>query len=325
MKRALVTGGGGFLGQAVMHALQQKGVDAISFSRHAHPTGAPHICGDISDATAVADAASGCDTVFHIAAKAGIWGAWEVYQRINVQGTQNVIDACHCHNIKRLIYTSSPSVVFDGHDMEGVDESVPYPTHYHAPYPKSKAMAERLVTAANGADLATVSLRPHLIWGPGDQHLLPRILAKGRSGKLRRVGSRDCLVDTIYIDNAAEAHVCAAMHLSIGSALAGRCYFISNNEPIPLWDMVNRMLAAGNIPAVTRTISPSTAYALGTAFEYMYQLFGISKEPPMTRFVAKELSTAHWFNTEAARRDFHFQPHISIDEGMRQLKQSLAQ
>ncbi len=325
MKRALVTGGGGFLGRAVVQVLQQKGVDVRSFSRHPHPTGVPHTCGDISNATAIADAASGCDTIFHVAAKAGIWGAWEAYQRINVQGTQNVIDACHAHGIKRLIYTSSPSVIFDGNDMEGVDESVPYPTHYHAPYPKSKAMAERLVCAANGKSLATVSLRPHLIWGPGDQHLVPRILAKGRSGTLRRIGTRDCLVDTIYIDNAAEAHVCAAMHLSIGSPVAGRCYFISNNEPIPLWDMVNRILDAGNVPAVKRTVSPTTAYALGTVFEYLYKLCQISKEPPMTRFVAKELSTAHWFNTAAAERDFHFQPRISIHEGMQRLKQSLGQ
>ncbi|MDQ6976091.1 MAG: NAD-dependent epimerase/dehydratase family protein [Mariprofundaceae bacterium] len=323
MRRALVTGGGGFLGHAIVHVLQQRGVEVLSFSRCHHDTGSRHICGDICDGQAVADAVSGCDTVFHVAAKAGVWGAWKEYEKINVQGTQHVIDACRTHAVQRLVYTSSPSVIFDGNDMEGVDESVPYPNHYHAHYPKSKAIAERLVCAANKADLATVSLRPHLIWGPNDQHLVPRILAKARKGALRRIGCRPCLVDTIYIDNAAEAHVCAAEHLSVGNALAGRSYFISNGEPIPLWDMVNRILVAGNIPPVNQTISANAAYALGTILEHAYRVLRVKKEPPMTRFIAKELSTAHWFNIAAARRDFNFQPRISIDEGMQRLAQWL--
>lgn len=323
MKRILVTGGGGFLGNAVVHVLQQRGLDVVSFSRQPHDTGVPHICGDLSDAQAVADAVKSCDTVFHVAAKAGIWGSWHIYEQVNVQGTQHVINACQKHHIKRLIYTSSPSVIFDGCDMEGVDESVAYPSHYHAAYPKSKAAAERLVLAANSKTLATVSLRPHLIWGPKDQHLVPRILAKGRSGALRRIGNKACLVDTIYIDNAAEAHVLAAEHLHVESPLAGRAYFISNDEPIPLWDMVNRILAAGNVPPVRRTVSPTAAYAVGGMLELFYHFLHIKKEPAMTRFMAKELSTAHWFNSQAARRDFNYRPHISIDEGMQRLQRWL--
>jgi len=283
MKRALVTGGGGFLGSAVVRALQQSGVEVVSFSRHAHHTPCLHQCGSLEDADAVSVAVAGCDTVFHVAAKAGVWGAWDEYQRINVQGTKNIIHACRHHGVQRLIYTSSPSVVFDGQDMEGVDESVPYPSHYHAAYPRSKALAEQCVLAANSDALTTVALRPHLIWGAGDQHLVPRILARGRSGKLRRIGDRPCLVDTIYIDNAADAHILAAKKLHKNSALSGRAYFISNDEPIPLWDMVNRILAAGGVAAVTKTISPTMAYGIGSALERIYGMLGINKEPPMTR------------------------------------------
>jgi len=327
IKRALVTGGGGFLGGAIARLLQQRGVEVVSFSRQQHASlavdGIHHCCGDLNDAAAVAAACTGCDAVFHVAAKAGVWGAYEDYERANVHGTRHVIEACHQHHISRLIYTSSPSVVFHGCDMEGVDESVSYPDHYSAPYPETKAIAERMVLAANDATLATVALRPHLIWGPGDQHLVPRIVSRGRSGRLRRIGQRPCLVDTIYIDNAAEAHVLAAEHLHQGSVVAGKAYFISNGEPIPLWEMVNRILGAADLPAEHRSISPKLAYGIGATLETLYRGFGVQYEPPMTRFVAEELSTAHWFNIDAARRDFNYCPRITIDEGIKHLAQWL--
>ena len=196
-------------------------------------------------------AIQGCDVVFHVAAKAGVWGAYADYYRANVVGTQNVVAACRKHDVRRLVYTSSPSVVFDGRDLEGVDESIPYPKHYDAAYPQTKAEAERFVLAANGADLATVALRPHLIWGPGDNHLVPRILERGRAGRLRRIGRANKLIDSIYIDNAADAHLLAADRLAPGSPVAGKVYFLSNNEPVPLWDLINRILATAGIPPVT--------------------------------------------------------------------------
>jgi len=211
-------------------------------------------------------------------------------------------------------------VVFDGSDMEGVDESVPYPEHFHAYYPQTKAQAEQCVLAANDKTLATVSLRPHLIWGPEDNHLVPRILEQGAKGALRKIGRRACLVDTIYIDNAAEAHVQAAEKLAIGSEVAGKAYFLSNDEPLPLWDVVNRILAAGNIAPVTKTISPRLAYAAGALLEKIYSLFRLPGEPRMTRFVARELSTAHWFDLSNAREDIGYSPKVSIDEGMRRLQ-----
>lgn len=322
--RALVTGGGGFLGKAIIRQLLAGGATVRSFSRHDYPQlttlGVEHSCGDLSDLPAVEAAVAGCDMVFHVAARAGVWGPFAEFYQANVIGTENVIQACRRQGVKRLVYTSSPSVVFDGNDMAGVDESVPYPEHFHAFYPQTKAQAEQLVLAANDQTLATVALRPHLIWGPEDNHLVPRILERGAKGALRRIGKRSCLVDTIYIDNAAEAHLLAAEQLDISSVVAGKVYFLSNGEPLPLWDVINRILAAGKLPPVTRSISPGLAYAIGTLLEKVYTLLSLPGEPRMTRFVARELSTAHWFDLGNARRDFGYSPKISIDEGMRRLQ-----
>jgi nucleoside-diphosphate-sugar epimerase len=325
--KALVTGGGGFLGKAIVRLLLARGDEVRSFSRTPHPElaslGVEHCCGALHDLAAVEAAVAGCDIVYHVAAKAGIWGPFADFYRTNVLGTQNVITACRRHGVRRLVYTSSPSVVFDGSDMEGVDESVPYPLHFHAPYPETKAAAEIFVRCSNGPELATVALRPHLIWGPEDNHLVPRILARGRQGALRRIGMRPCLVDTIYIDNAAAAHLLAADALAIGSQVAGKAYFLSQGEPLPLWEMVNHILAAGGLPPVTRTISPRLAYALGWTLEKTYAALRIKSEPRLTRFVVRELSTAHWFDISAAHRDFSYQPEVSLDVGMERLQRWL--
>ncbi len=198
--------------------------------------------------------------------------------------------------------------------MEGADESAPYPEHFHAFYPQTKAEAEQLVLKANDNTLATVALRPHLIWGPEDNHLVPRILERGRAGALKRVGRKDCLVDTVYIDNAAKAHLQAADKLDINSVVSGKAYFVSNDEPLPLWELVNRILATAEIAPVTRSVSPAVAYAAGWLLEKVYAWLKLSGEPRMTRFVARELSTAHWFDLSAARQDFSYSPEVSIDE-----------
>ena len=326
--KALVTGGGGFLGSAIVRQLRARGDSVRTFSRLAHPElsllGVEQCRGDLSDPTAVLEAVRGCDIVFHVAAKAGIWGGYQEYYHTNVAGTLNVIAACRAHHVGRLVYTGSPSVVFDGCDVEGGNESLPYPASYEAHYPHTKAVAEQLVLEANSSLLATVSLRPHLIWGPGDNHLVPRFLAKGKAGRLRRIGARPCLVDTVYIDNAAEAHLNAADRLRIGAPPAGNAYFISNGEPLPLWDMVNRILAAAGQPPVTRSISSGLAHRAGTLCETIWTVLRLSGEPPITRFLASELSTAHWFDITAARRDLGYQPRISIEEGLRRLKKSFA-
>lgn len=324
--KALVTGGGGFLGSAIVRMLRERGDEVRTFSRGNHHQlsllGAEQLRGDLANPTAVLEAVKGCDIVFHVAAKAGIWGDYRDYYRANVLGTKNVLDACRVHGVKRLVYTSSPSVVFDGSDVEGGNETLPYPASYEAHYPHTKAMAEQMVLDANSSFLSTVALRPHLIWGPGDNHLVPRIVAKARAGKLRRIGSRPCLVDTIYVDNAAEAHLNAADLLAPDAPLAGKAYFISNGQPLPLWEMVNRILGTAGVAPVTRSVPPSVAHVLGTFCEVLWKTLRLSGEPPMTRFVASELSSAHWFDITAAQQDLGYQPRVSIEEGLKRLKAS---
>jgi nucleoside-diphosphate-sugar epimerase len=321
--RALVTGGGGFLGGAIVRLLLLKGQRVRSVSRGRYPEldalGVEQVRGDLADEGVASRAAEGCSIVYHVAAKAGVGGRLGEYRRANVLATRLLLLACRAAGVRRFVYTSSPSVVFNGTDMEGVDESVPYPRHYHAHYPRTKAEAERLVLAANGPELATVSLRPHLIWGPGDNHLVPRILERGRQGRLWRIGEGK-KIDTTYIDNAAEAHVLAGERLEIGSPIAGRAYFISNDEPVPTWEMVDRILAAGGLPPVQRSVSPRLAYVAGWLMEAVYGVLWPDAEPPMTRFVAEELATSHWFDLSAARRDLGYVPRVSIAEGLRRLE-----
>ena len=202
------------------------------------------------------------------------------------------------------------------------NESVPYPEHFEAYYPETKAKAEQAVLAANGPDLATVALRPHLIWGPGDPHLVPRLLARAREGKLRRIGSRPVKVDVTYIDNAADAHVLAGEKLTAGAACAGKAYFVSNGEPVELWAFVDRILAAAGLPPVSRTVSVWKAKLAGRVLEWVYRALRLPGEPPMTRFVASQMSTSHWYDISAARRDLGYEPRVSVEEGLRRLAES---
>jgi nucleoside-diphosphate-sugar epimerase len=325
--RALVTGGGGFLGGVIVRRLRERGDKVHSLSRRHYPEldalGVTQHRGDVADSLVVARAATGCDIVFHVAAKAGVGGRYRDYYRANVLGTANVLAACRHHGISRLVYTSSPSVVFDGRDMAGVDESVTYPAHFEAAYPQTKAIAERMVLQANGAAVATVALRPHLIWGPGDNHLIPRILARARAGRLQRIGQENKLIDSTYVDNAADAHHLAAERLAPGAPIAGKAYFIAQGEPMPLWDLVNRILSAAGLGPVTRSIPTGLAFAASAVLESVYGLLRFEGEPPLTRFVVRELSTAHWFDLTAARRDLGYVPKVSLDEGLRRLQASL--
>lgn len=324
----LVTGGGGFLGTALIKMLVQRGLPVRSLCRRRYAQledlGVEQIAGDVADAPVVHRAIDGCQTVFHTAAKAGIWGSDQEYERINVQGTHNVIAACRASGSRRLIYSSSPSVVFNGRDMEGVDETVPYSARYEAAYPQTKARAEQIILAANSPELATISIRPHLIWGPGDNNLLPRILARARRGQLRKIGRRDPLIDPIYIDNAAEAHLLAADRLEAGSPIAGRTYFVTQGETIPLWNMINNFLKAAGLAPVKRSVSLPVAIAAGGFLELAYVLSRRGHEPPMTRFLARQLSTTHWFNIDAARRDLGYHPRVSIAEGLERLEHWLS-
>ncbi|MCG3128185.1 MAG: 2-alkyl-3-oxoalkanoate reductase [Phycisphaerae bacterium] len=320
--RALITGGGGFLGRAIAERLLAGGHELRSLSRGDYPElramGVETRRADLADADAVRSAASGCDVVFHVAARAGLWGPYASYYDANVRGTEHVIDACRAAGVPRLVYTSSPSVVFNGSDLENADELLPYPDEYLAHYPRTKAVAERLVLRAADARLRTVALRPHLIWGPRDNHLVPRILA--RAARLRRIGRADKLVDSTYVDNAAEAHVLAAEALDRKpEVVSGRAYFISQGDPRPVWWLINAILSAGGKPPVRRTIHPRLARWLARGCELACGLLRLRGEPPLTRFLVEELTTAHWFDLSAARRDLGYEPRVSIDEGLDRL------
>ena len=322
--RVLVTGGGGFVGRAVAERLLGRGHRVRCYSRSAYPDlaarGAEVVRGDLTDARATAAACAGCDAVVHAAALVpGLPEAAHRYQAVNVGGTEAVIAGCRVHGVPRLVFTSSPSVVFGGHDLCGVDESVPYPKRYDSPYARTKAEAERAVLAANDGALATTALRPHLVWGPGDAHLVPELIARARAGRLVRVGRGPFRVDVTYIDCAAEAHLLALEALSPGGASAGHAYFISQGEPVDLWQFVARLLRMAGAPPVRRRVPRWLALAAAGAVEGAYRIAARAAAPPLTRFLVREISSSHWFDIGAARRDLGYRPPVSIDEGLRRL------
>jgi nucleoside-diphosphate-sugar epimerase len=265
-------------------------------------------------------ATEGCDIVFHAAAKVDPWGAYKPFHRTNVVGTENVLTSMRRNGVPKLIFTSTPSVVHSGGDLAGVNESEPYPEHFEAAYPQTKAMAEMAVLAANDNQLSTVALRPRLIWGPEDTNLVPQLIARARAGQLRLVGDGSNLVDTVYIDNAVDAHLLAADRLAPGAPCAGRPYFISNGEPWPMKEIINGILATAGLPPEERSVPLAAALAAGAVFENLHKVFPNREGPRMTRFVARNFSSAHWFDISAARRDLDYDPRISIDEGLARLR-----
>lgn len=327
--KALVTGGGGFLGQYIVEQLVARGDRVRAIGRNRYPQldalGVETLQGDLRDAAVARDACSDIDVVFHTAGVAGIWGPRDYYYGINTQATINVVAGCYHHRVPKLVYTSSPSVTFDGTHQRGVDESAPYPERWLCHYPHTKALAEQHVLAANGKDgLMTCSLRPHLIWGPRDQHLIPRLLARARSGRLRRVGDGNNIVDMIYVENAAEAHLQAADAMQPTAAVRGRAYFISQGEPVNCWGWINDILDLAGVPRIKKSISAPAAQRVGAIMETVYRVLRIRSEPPMTRFLAAQLSTDHYFDIRRATEDFGYSPSISTAEGMRRLAAELS-
>lgn len=323
--RMLVTGGGGFLGQALCRGLLAEGHDVVSFNRGRYEAleraGVAQIQGDLADRDAVVHAASGCDGIFHNAAKAGVWGSYDSYHQPNVVGTENVLAACRENNVGKLVYTSTPSVTHRAtHPVAGgTADQVPYGDDLKAPYASTKKRAELAVLTANGPTLATVALRPRLIWGVGDNQLLPGLVARAQAGRLRIVGDGENLVDSTYVDNAADAHLAAMRHLAPGAACAGRAYFISNGEPRTMKETVNGLLGAVGIPPVSKRLPFRAAYAAGAVLEACWRTFPLGGEPPMTRFLAEQLSTVHWYDMAPARRDFGYRPAVTFDEGLARL------
>jgi len=318
--RAIVTGGGGFLGRFIARRLKEEGYEVTVIGRNFYPflekEGIKSVKQDICDKKGLIERFKGFDEVYHCASLTGISVLPELFYRINVEGTANVIYACKANNIKKLIYTSSPSVVYAGKDEELIDETAPYPEKFLAPYPYTKAIAEQMVLTANSETFYTVALRPHLIFGQEDTNLIPRLLEKARKGRLVQVGEGNNIVDLTYVKNAADAHVLCGKLLAKNSRINGKAYFITNNEPVNLWDFINRILKGSGLPQVEKKISLKKAYIIGYVFEILYKVLKLETEPPLTRFLALMLGTSHYYSIENARRDFGYTPVVSMDKAL---------
>jgi nucleoside-diphosphate-sugar epimerase len=323
----LVTGGGGFMGMALIKRLIADGHRVVSYSRREYPLhwalGINSIQADIRDYDALETAVRNMDMVFHLAAKVGIWGEYDDYYSVNVTGTENVIKACQRQGVRGIVFTSSSGVVFNGSDLEGIDESYPYPEHHGSHYSATKALAEQLINEANSEQLKTISLRPHLVWGPYDSHLVPGVLKRAATGRLRRIGDQEHFIDTTYIDNMIDALMLAAEALGSKPEAAGRNFFITNGEPARVWDFVNSIIQiAGHAPVQKKIPERVALFAAGMS-EWFHRKLNLKTEPFMTRFSIRELCTNHWFDISNAREILGYQPKISYAEGFKHLKEYL--
>jgi len=318
--KTLVTGGGGFLGRYIVEQLVARGDEVTVFARGHYPEleqiGAKLIRGDLQDEAAITKACAGMEAVFHVAAKAGYWGSWESFYMPNVIGTQNVITACRQQGVPKLIYTSTPSVVANHQSRAGSNESLPYPARFESYYPQTKAMAEQMVVEANSAELLTVSLRPHIVFGPRDTQIIPRLIERARAGRLIQIGDGTNKIDVTYVEDAARAHLLAADALRPGAPVAGSVYFISQDQPVTLWPWINDLLGRLGVPPVQRKISLSLARTLGGLLEFGYRTFGLKGEPRLTRFLANELALSHYYDISRAKRDFGYKPQLSLEEAV---------
>lgn len=318
----LVTGGGGFLGTYIVKALLARDHKVTSMSRqsyiHLDELGVKTLQVDISDLSQLSEVdLNEFDAIIHTAAFAGVWGDKDKFYKINYEGSKNIFDLALKYKIKYFIYTSSPSVVFGEDDIENGDETIEYPNKFFTDYAKTKAMAEQYILNKNNNEIQCISIRPHLIWGPGDPHLIPRIIQKARRGKLKQVGTGENLVDIIYVENAALAHVNALEAMVKNPELKKEAYFVGQETPVNLWEFINQILQINKIEAVGSYIDFKKAFYLGYFLEFVFKIFGILKpEPPMTRFVALQLAKSHYFSHKKAENDFNYLPQVSIKEGL---------
>lgn len=313
--KALVTGGGGFLGRYIAEQLLQRGYQVSVLCRNAYPElsaqGIEVIQGDVTDSDSVARAVEYQDMVFHVAAKVGYWGRYQDYYDTNVKGTQHVIESCQKHRVRKLIYTSSPSVTMNNIDIFNGDETLPYPSKYYSNYSATKAIAEQMVLKAHKTDgLHTVAIRPHLIVGPRDNHLLPRLLEKANKGSLKQIGPGTNKVSVTYVENAAHAHILAAESNHSG----GKAYFINEPVPVELWPWIKDILNRLGARQPTRKVSFIVAFNAGWALEKVYNVLNIEQEPLVTRFIASELYRNHYFSIERAKHDFNYKPLYSFEQ-----------
>ncbi|MGA1205751.1 MAG: NAD-dependent epimerase/dehydratase family protein [Opitutales bacterium] len=319
--KILVTGGGGFLGGYVVSDLLAEGHSVIAYQRSASPQlesrGGRVVRGNLSDGKTLRAALEGCDAVIHIAAKAGVWGAAKDFLEVNLTGTETLLEAMESASVRKLVYCSSPSVVLNGEQLEGADESLPYGKNWLTTYPMTKAMAEqRVLKWGLEGKGAVIALRPHLIWGKGDPHLFPTIIERARQGRLRVIGDGRNRIDHTRVENVSAAHL-LALHALDRPTAVNRAYFISQGDVPLLWDWINSMLERVHVPVLEKRIPFSLAYAAGACFEVLWRLLGRESIPPMTRFVAVAMAKSHWFSIEAARNELGYNPeNFPTEEGM---------
>ncbi|MGY1670514.1 NAD-dependent epimerase/dehydratase family protein [Geodermatophilus sp. SYSU D00710] len=312
----LVTGASGMLGRATAEALLARGDDVTVLQRR--PAGLPctEVLGDVADGSVVARAARGSDAVVHLAAKVDVTGRWREYQRANVEGTRTVVAACAAEGVGRLVHVSSPSVAHAGDPLSGAGADPADPAAARGHYARSKAQAEVLALAADSPGLAVLAVRPHLVWGPGDEQLVARIVARGRAGRLPLVGSGAALVDTTYVDNAAAALVAA---VDACGPVHGEALVVSNGEPRPIGELLTRLCGAAGAPGPRRRVPARAAWLAGAVVEGVWAATDRRSTPPLTRFLAEQLSTAHWFDQRRTRAALGWRPEVSLEEGFTRL------
>ena len=325
--KVLITGGSSLMGVGVTESLLRRGDEVAVFQRSSGasvPAGVEQILGDVRDADAVHRAVAGCEAVIHLAAKVGVVGSLRDYESINVDGTRNVVEAIRRHGVRRFVHVSSPSVAHGGESIVGGGADRAILDHGTAWYPATKAIGEGLALAAASDACGVVAIRPHLVWGPGDTQLVGRIVQRARAGRLALVGGGRALVDTTYVDNAVSSLVAALDAVAPGAPCSGRPYVIANGEPRPIREILEGICAAAKAPFAPRDVPLPAARVLGSIIERVWPLLGRDDEPPLTRFLAEQLGTAHWFDPRPARDDLDWTPHVTIDQGFAALAERFA-
>jgi len=321
--RVLVTGASGMFGAGVAQALAARGDSVTVLQRRPSGLGLHEVLADVAEASMVRQALARQDAVIHLAAKVNVIGPEQEYQRTNVDGTQAVIEGCRQAGVRRLVYVSSPSVAYPGRSLVGVGAAPADPTAARGPYARTKAIAEGMALAADSDGLAVVAIRPHLVFGPGDTQLVARLVDRASRRRLPVIGPGAALLDITYVSNAVDALVAA---LDRCEEVHGQALVVTNGEPRPIRELLDAICDAADVPRPSRRVPVRLAKSAGSMVQAAWdfhdhlRLNRPASDPPLTRFVVEQMSTAHWFDQRDTRRALHWEPRISLDEGFEELR-----